>query len=292
MTEVDVEMGVGMQMLNVPRDEVLRLSLNSLLEAGLLLGPFLCMNVHGGCSSGKRLALSREPGSEIFDRTFLGTLTDGPEIATGFGGTVRKGFLTEHEDLGIVTKELVGDDDGTALFKELYTELMVASSPYVGLAVTEDQSVRLVSSRMPRTVAQNLGAPGVGLAERKHVAISMLSAVACLADLGLAHCDLKPDNFLMSATHDIFFASSTSELLQRRDPRHPVSCGDFHPPDSTINLKWDVYSLGVILQMVFDERAGSVAELSARMCHEFASERPPLHTCFEIWNFLGVRRDQ
>ena len=207
-------------------------------------------------------------------------MTDGPEIATGFGGTVRTGCLTEHEDLDIVTKELIGDDDGTALFKELYIGLMVASSPYVGLAVTEDQSLRLVSSRMPGTVAQYLAEPGVGLAERKHVAIGMLSAVACLADLGLVHCDLKPDNFLMSAAHDIYVIDFGAAAMEGSTP--PLSCQDFRPPDSTISLKWDVYSLGVILRMVFDECAGSVAELSARMCHQFPSERPPLHTCVEL----------
>ena len=145
--------------------------------------------------------------STLFDAAFLGTVQEYEELGSGFGGTVFVGRLGHVE---VVTKKLHSTDE--ALFKELYIGLLAPASPCVGFAVAADHSLRLVSARLDETLLEFLSRDPP-IAARKQVALGALSAVSGLADLGLVHCDLKPDNFMVheGAVYLIDFGSTSLE---------------------------------------------------------------------------------
>ena len=53
----------------------------------------------------------------------------------------------------------------------------------------------------------------------------------------------------------------------------PLSCQDFRRPDSTVSLRGDVVSLGVMLRVMFREHNCGLEESSATVCHELPSQR-------------------
>lgn len=84
------------------------------------------------------------PWNESFDRAFLGTVTETEVLASGFGGVVRAGYVSEYQ---VASKEMHRDDDDEELFKEIYVGLLVPASPCMGFAVTEGGAPRLISVR-------------------------------------------------------------------------------------------------------------------------------------------------
>ena len=88
------------------------------------------------------------PWNESFDSAFLGTVTETDVLASGFGGVVRAGYVSEHQ---VASKEMHRDDDDEELFKEVYVGLLVPASPCMGFAVTEGGAPRLSPHGFPRT---------------------------------------------------------------------------------------------------------------------------------------------
>ena len=106
VTEVDLEMGMqtaprhesqiqqpfGMQMMDVPTDEAPEAQFGQPFGSW---APPWAIPVHERprwmqlrqAAGFMAQPLPHQPGSEIFDCTFLGTVTDRPEISTGFGGS-------------------------------------------------------------------------------------------------------------------------------------------------------------------------------------------------------------
>ena len=113
------------------------------------------------------------PWSAAFESAFLGAVVENHAIARGFHGIVRTGVLEERE---VVTKEMFRDSDDEQLFTEAYLlGLLVPASPYLGYAVTSDGLPRMVSARMPETVAQSLKRNDGTYSERSQLAVGILS---------------------------------------------------------------------------------------------------------------------
>lgn len=213
--------------------------------------------------------------SPLFDDAFLGSVEEHEDLAFGFGGTVRAGRLAQLE---VVFKQLHNDPDNEALFRELYIGLLVPASPCMGFATAADETLRLVAARLQETVLDYLRRNDLTLALRKQVALGMLSAVQGLANLGLAHCDLKPDNFM---THNgAIFLIDFGSVSQEGDTP-PMTCQVYRPDDSVVTLAWDVYSLGQVLLEVFGP-SPEMQSLHAQMCCGLASRRPSLQHCMEL----------
>ena len=113
------------------------------------------------------------PWNESFDRAFLGTVTETEVLASGFGGIVRSGYVSEHQ---VASKEMHRDDDDEELFKEVYVGLLVPGSPCMGFAVTEGGAPRLISARLPENVAEFLARSGWEFEMCLQLAIGMLDS--------------------------------------------------------------------------------------------------------------------
>lgn len=80
---------------------------------------------------------------------------------------------------------------------------------------------------------------------RMQLAIGMLEAVEHLANLGLVHCDIKPDNFMLDERRNVFIIDFGSVCVEGATP--PMTWQLYCPPDQVVTLAWDVFSMGVIL---------------------------------------------
>ena len=208
--------------------------------------------------------------SPEFEVSFLGTVKEHCELASGFGGIVRAGWLG---DVEVVTKELHHDPEKEAFFKELYFGLLIPASPCVGFAQASDGTIRLVAARLQETVAQFLSRGNWPFTSRKKLALGILSAVNTLANLGLAHCDFKADN-LMIDNDVVFIIDFGSVSLEGGTP--PMSCQKYRPPDTVVTPSWDIYSLGEILAEAFGNTCPEMLALHGQICCGFASRRPSL----------------
>lgn len=121
-------------------------------------------------------------------------------LASGFGGVVRAGYVSEHQ---IVSKELRRGDNDEELFKEVYVGLLVPASPCMGFAVTMEGAPRLISARFPENVTEFLARSDWQF-ETLQLAIGMLEIVEHLAHLGLVHCGVKPNNFMLDDQRNVF----------------------------------------------------------------------------------------
>jgi len=214
--------------------------------------------------------------SPIFDAAFLGGVTEGPVVTSGFGGVIRAGRLGQ---VPVVTKQLHRDPDNEDFFKELYIGLWVPASPVMGFALGEDETPRLVSAKLDETAHAFLRRGDATFARRKHLAVGMLLAVEGLAGLGLVHCDLKPGNFMMDGDA-VFLIDFGSVCQEGATP--PMTCQLYCPPDSVVTLAWDIFSLGQILLEIFGGMCPEMGALHSQMCCGVASRRPSLHSCLEF----------
>jgi predicted Ser/Thr protein kinase len=228
------------------------------------------------------------PWNESFDRAFLGTVTETEVLASGFGGVVRAGYVSEYQ---VASKEMHRDDDDEELFKEIYVGLLVPASPCMGFAVTEGGAPRLISARLPENVAEFLARSGWEFETCLQLAIGMLESVEHLAHLGLVHCDIKPNNFMLDDQRNVFIIDFGSISVEGDVP--PMTCQQYCPPDSVVTLAWDVFSLGVVFSEMFrldPVQAAHIAQqnpafhgglerLISRMCSCLISDRPSLREC-------------
>ena len=230
------------------------------------------------------------PWNESFDNAFLGTVVETDVLASGFGGVVRAGSISEHH---IVSKELHRDDDDEELFKEVYVGLLVPASPCMGFAVTEGGAPRLISARLPENVAEFLARSDWRFETCLQLAIGMLESVEHLAHLGLVHCDIKPNNFMLDDQRHVFIIDFGSVSVEGDVP--PMTCQQYCPPDSVVTLAWDVFSLGVVFSEMLrldrvtphiaQQNPGShggrsmLERLVSRMCSHLMSDRPSLREC-------------
>ena len=194
----------------------------------------------------------------------------------GFGGVIRAGRLGQ---VPVVTKQLHRDPDNEDFFKELYIGLWVPASPVMGFALGEDETPRLVSAKLDETAHAFLRRGDATFARRKHLAVGMLLAVEGLAGLGLVHCDLKPDNFMMDGDA-VFLIDFGSVCQEGATP--PMTCQLYCPPDSVVTLAWDIFSLGQILLEIFGGMCPEMGALHSQMCCGVASRRPSSHSCLEF----------
>eukprot|EP00435_Cladocopium_sp_Y103_P014572 s3018_g3.t1 len=194
------------------------------------------------------------------DEAFLGHVTEGQELTRGFEGVVCSGRIGQ---VKVVTKKLHHDPDNEELFKELYTGLLVPASPRMGVALTEDETPRLFSAQLHETALAFLRCGDATFARRKQLGIGLLLAVEGLAGLGLVHCDLKPDNFMMDgeAVYLIDFGS-----VRQEGDIPPMSCQLYCPPDSVVTLARDIFNLGKILLEVLGATFPEMEALHAQMC--------------------------
>ena len=155
------------------------------------------------------------PWNESFDSAFLGTVTETDVLASGFGGVVRAGYVSEHQ---VASKEMHRDDADEELFKEVYVGLLVPASPCMGFAVTEGGAPRLISARLPEIVAEFLARSGWEFETCLQLAIGMLESVEHLAHLGLVHCDIKPNNFMLDDQRNVFIIDFGSVSVESDVP--------------------------------------------------------------------------
>ena len=214
------------------------------------------------------------PWSDLFDKAFLGIVEEADKLAEGFGGIVRSGNLAGQR---VVTKQMHRDLEDLELFKELYLGLLVPASPYMGFAITPEGHPRLVSAWMPCTLQQRIAYPEHKPFERQRLALGMLSAIEHMAQLGLVHCDVKPDNLLLDNDGTVYVIDFGSVSAEGDTP--PMSCQLYRPPDTVVTLSWDVFSLGMVLMEVLDMRQRCAVELVTRMCSQQIIQRPSVHDC-------------
>ena len=226
--------------------------------------------------------------NESFDAAFLGVVTEAEVLGSGFGGVVRAGIVGEHQ---IASKELHRDDEDEEMFKEVYVGLLVPASPYMGVAQTSEGAPRLISARLPETVAEFLARAVWPFDVRVQLAIGMLEAVEQVAHLGLVHCDIKPSNFMLDEKLNVYIIDFGAVTLEGGLP--PMSCQLYAPPDQIVTLSWEVFSMGRVFSEIFDvdvaqatrtaeDTAAPLDKLVPRMCSGLVSERPSLHECLSV----------
>ena len=234
----------------------------------------------------KRFMARIVPWNEDFDDAFLGEVTEAEVLATGFGGIVRAGCIDGHQ---IVSKEMFRDNDNDALFQEVYVGLLVPASPCMGFAQTADGAPRLISARLPENVAEFLARSEWPMCTRMQLAIGMLEAVEHLANLGLVHCDIKPDNFMLDERRNVFIIDFGSVCVEGATP--PMTCQLYCPPDQVVTLAWDIFSMGAVFAELFANTPHGLAGLMSGMCSGLISERPSLRECAAILRAEHLKLD-
>ena len=223
-----------------------------------------------------RFMLQTQAWSEVFDQAYLGVVEEFEDvIASGFGGTVRQGRWA---DFLVASKQFHRGDD--ELFSELYYSLLVGPSPTLGFATTPEGHPRLISAWLPETSAQHVRRMSWSPETSKRFVCDMLAATLCMHACGLVHCDLKPDNIMVGVDGAVYLIDYGS--TSRPGDQAPMSCGAFRPPEGFVSCAWDVYSLGLILQMLHQEGLDLCAcgkAMYVDMCAEMAEQRPTLHQC-------------
>ena len=155
---------------------------------------------------------------------------------------------------------------------------------------------RLIFAHLPENALQFLARDDWTLGKRMKLAVGMLSAMTQVVSLGIAHCDLKPDSFMLDDECHVFLVNFGSVSAEGDVP--PMTCGTYRPPGSVVSLAWDVFSLRKVLG-VFDRhrkrrRSSSNAQFSgtqlhALMCKGRISRRPSAQECValvhhDLWN--------
>ena len=217
--------------------------------------------------------------TETFEQAYLGTVGEGEMLAGGFGGTVRTGVWR----FAVVTKAMHRDAKSEELFKQVSLGLLSSSSPYLGFASNVFGELRLVSACLPHGVGDLL-LSGLGIIDRLALAKGMVKAVSCMTQLDLVHCDLKPDNFmLLSHDRTVFVIDFGS--VSRPGDLPPMSCQHYCPPDTSVSLAFDVFSLGrVFREALFTNNSDvpdQVALLIDHMTQDEPRHRPDLQDCLE-----------
>ena len=180
--------------------------------------------------------------TEAFDRAFLGAVEEGEALAVGFGGIVRRATWAGNQ---VVTKQMYRDPDDQELFKA-FLGVLIPSSPCLGYGVMDVNGLdhtRLISAYVPHTARDRL-VPELDIAGRLRMAKGMITAISFLSQLNLVHCDVKPDNFLVSEAETVFIIDLGSISRSGEDP--PMSCEPYRPPDTIVSIAWDVFSLGKV----------------------------------------------
>lgn len=122
-----------------------------------------------------------------------------------------------------------------------------------------------------------------------------------MAKLGLVHCDVKLDNFMIGEDMRVCPVDFGTVSVPGYVP--PMTCWWYRPPqDTEVSFGWDVFSLGRALYEVFDAEAEpsatwrsmhyaprlvddvpqAVAELLGRMVDTDVFQRPSLSACLEV----------
>ena len=98
----------------------------------------------------------------------------------------------------------------------------------------------------------------------------MLESVEHLAHLGLVHCDIKPNNFMLDDQRNVFIIDFGSVSVEGDVP--PMTCQQYCPPDSVVTLAWDVFSLGVVFsempRLPRKEQSAAAATQDEGGCHQ------------------------
>ena len=124
---------------------------------------------------------------------------------------------------------------------------------------------------------------------RMQLAIGMLEAVEHLANLGLVHCDIKPDDFMLDERRNVFIIDFGSVCVEGATP--PMTCQLYCPPDQVVTLAWDVFSMGVVFAELFANPPHGLAGLMSRMRSGLISECPSLRECAAILRAEHLKLD-
>ena len=202
----------------------------------------ICMHVRQ-----ERRFMTQWAWTDAFEKAFLGVVDEGEVLAAGFGETVRQGLW---ENRLVVAKQFHRDDDIQELLKEVFLGLLIASTRCLGLGMNAAGEARLASDYLPHTAHDRL-VPDLdfNFFGRLKMARGALMAVSCISQMGIVHCDLKPDSFMIG--HDDIVSVIDFGSASRPGEAVPMSCQSYRPGDIVVSTAWDIYSLGTVLCEVF-----------------------------------------
>jgi len=81
------------------------------------------------------------------------------------------------------------------------------------------------------------------------IALRVARVLKVALDKGIVHRDLKPENIIVSEREKIWIVDWEYSVRLGSKPRSSVGTAPYYPPnDNVVSAKYDVYSLGIILQ--------------------------------------------